>query len=158
MSEQEKEFSQFVHLHCHTDYSLYDGFQKQSSLVKRAKELNMKAVAITDHGKVGSFVKFYKSCKEEGIKPIFGIEAYIVNDLENKKSERFHLTILAKNLQGYRNILKLSTESHKHIVRVGRNEIPRIDWDILRDCSEGLIILSGNLIHAALKFNNLSFL
>ena len=141
-----EDFSKFVHLHCHTDYSLYDGFQKYSSLVARAKELNMKAIAVTDHGKVGSFIKFYKEAKNVGVKPIFGLEAYIAKNLDEYKSERYHLTVLAKNNEGYKNILRIATESHNHIVRVGRNEIPRINWDILKQHSEGLIILSGCIV------------
>lgn len=150
-----KEYAKFVHLHCHSDYSLYDGFQKIAiwdkqtgkkligGLVKRAADLNMKAIALTDHGKVGGFIKFYKACKVAGIKPIFGCENYICNNLENKKDERFHLTVLAKNYEGYKNLLKISTISHKYMVKVWNNEIPRIDWNILKQHFSGLVVLSG---------------
>ena len=104
--------SEFVHLHCHTDYSLYDGFQKVDSMVKRAKELDMPAIAVTDHGKVGSFIKFHKACEGIGngkVKPIFGCELYVVDNIENKKTKRHHLTVLAKNIEGYHNLLERPT-------------------------------------------------
>lgn len=133
----------FIHLHCHSDYSLYDGFQKIGNMVKRASELGMKGIAITDHGKIGSYIKFYKAAKKEKIKPVFGIEAYLAHNLSQNNSPRYHLTILAKNNIGYKNILKLSSESHKHIAKVFKNEIPRIDFNMLKENSEGLVILSG---------------
>lgn len=150
--DSENDYVKFAHLHCHSDYSLYDGFQKIAiykdkeivgGMVKRASDLKMKAIALTDHGKVGGFIKFYKACKALKIKPIFGIEAYLCENLEDRKSKRYHLTVLAKNEIGYRNILKLSSVSHNYIVKVFNNEIPRIDWQILKQYSEGLIILSG---------------
>jgi DNA polymerase-3 subunit alpha len=139
----EDKFEKFVHLHCHSDYSLYDGFQKVSAMVKKAKNLNMKAIALTDHGKVGGFIKFYKACRTEGINSIFGCETYICHDLQDKKSKRYHLTILAKNNDGYKNLLKLSSISHNYIARVGNNEIPRINFPLLKEYSSGLIVLSG---------------
>lgn len=134
----------FVHLHCHSDYSLYDGFQKIASIVDRASELGMKGIAITDHGKVGSYIKFYKACKKKNIKPIFGIEAYLCHNLDNGVREpRYHITLLAKNIEGYRNILRLATESHRHIVKIWGNEIPRISFEMLKKHGAGLVVLSG---------------
>lgn len=141
--EQNIQEQKFVHLHCHSDYSLYDGFQKIGSMVSRAAELGMKGIAITDHGKVGSFIKFYKAAKKEGIKPIFGIEAYICHDISKNNNPRYHLTLLAKNNTGYMNLLKLASKSHNHIARIFGNEIPRITPEMLREHSEGLIVLSG---------------
>jgi len=129
----------FVHLHCHTDYSLYDGFQTIEEMVGRAIELNFSSIAITDHGKVSGFIKFSKECKRQNIKPIFGIEAYIVDSLQEKKGKRYHLVLLAKNKIGYENILKLSTISHKNSYR----GFPRATLDILKKYRDGLIVLSG---------------
>lgn len=144
MSEElNREEQKFVHLHCHSDYSLYDGFQKIGTMVSRAAELGMKGIAITDHGKVGSFIKFYKAAKKAGIKPIFGLEAYICHDISKNNNPRYHLTLLAKNKIGYMNILKLASKSHNHIARIWNNEIPRITPEMLKEHSEGLIVLSG---------------
>ena len=133
----------FVHLHVHSDYSLYDGFQKVDKIVETVSNLGMKAVALTDHGKVAGLIAFYNACKAKGIKPILGLEAYVCDDLNDKKSKRNHLILLAKNNIGYKNLLKISTESHKYIVKIFNQEIPRVDFDILKENSEGLIVLSG---------------
>lgn len=132
----------FLHLHAHSSFSLYDGFQKVPNMVARAKELGMPGIALTDHGKVGGFIQLTKACKDHGIKPIYGIEHYLVDDLEDKKSKRFHQTILAKNNTGLENIYKLATIGAKNAAY----GFPRIDFDLLRDHSEGLIILSGCII------------
>lgn len=149
--------SPFAHLHCHTDYSLYDGFQKTQSMVLRAKELDMPAIAMTDHGKIGGFIKLHNYCTKkdpEGtkpddieygdkkIKPIFGVEAYCVDDVENKKAKKHHLTILAKNLEGYHNLLELVTLSHENTYR----GFPRMDFKMLKNLSSGLIVLSGCVV------------
>ncbi|MDO8609305.1 MAG: PHP domain-containing protein [bacterium] len=132
----------FVHLHCHSDYSTYDGFQKVEEIAKRAKELDFPAIALTDHGKAGGFIKFYKACKKENIKSILGEEIYLVDDITKKDSKRYHLTVLAKNIDGYKNLLRLSTISHQHLYR----GYPRLDLNLLKQYSSGIVILSGCVI------------
>ena len=134
----------FVHLHGHTEYSLLDGLTKIPQLVKRVKDLGMDAVAITDHGVMYGAIQFYKECLEQGIKPIIGVEMYIAKrshkDKEGKlDSEPFHLTVLAKNYQGYLNLMKLTTIAHIE----GYYYRPRVDKKLLKEFSEGLIALSG---------------
>ncbi len=134
----------FVHLHSHTEYSLLDGLSKIPSLVKRVKDLGMDALAITDHGVLYGAIEFYKCCKEAGVKPIIGVEMYVAKrsykDKEAKlDSEPFHLTVLAKNYQGYLNLMKLVTISHLE----GYYYRPRVDRNLLKEYSQGLIALSG---------------
>lgn len=136
--------SKFVHLHTHSHYSLLDGLSKIGPLVNRAKELGMDALAITDHGNLYGAVEFYKKAKKEGIKPIIGVEAYVAvgSRLSKKPKEdaiRFHLTLLVKNKDGYRNLSRLITKSHLE----GFYYKPRIDKDLLKEHSKGLICLSG---------------
>lgn len=136
--------AKFVHLHGHTEYSLLDGLSKIPNLVKKVKELGMDAVAITDHGAMYGAIEFYKACLEAGIKPIIGVEMYIAKrshtDKESKlDSEPFHLTVLAKNYQGYLNLMKLTTIAHCD----GYYYRPRVDKKLLKEFSEGLIGLSG---------------
>ena len=92
----------FVHLHVHSEYSLLDGAARVKSIVKKAKSLGMPAVAITDHGNMYAAVKFFDACKDEGIKPIFGCEFYVCDDLYNKKgkSKYQHLILIVKNETG----------------------------------------------------------
>ena len=136
----------FVHLHVHTEYSLLDGSGKIPLMVKRAKELGMKSLAITDHGVMYGCVDFYQAAVEEGIKPIIGCEIYIVPKSMNikqidKENETYHLVLLVKNEVGYNNLME--------IVSAGSIEgfyyKPRIDHDFLRRHSEGLIALSACL-------------
>lgn len=134
----------FVHLHNHTQYSLLDGLSKIPELVKTTKALGMNAIAITDHGVMFGAIEFYKACIEVGIKPIIGVEMYVAKrshkDKEGKMdSEPFHLTVLAKNYQGYLNLIKLTTIAH----RDGYYYRPRVDKALLREYHEGLIALSG---------------
>ncbi len=134
----------FVHLHSHTEYSLLDGLSKIPKLVKKVKELGMDALAITDHGVLYGAIEFYKECIAEGVKPIIGVEMYVAKrshkDKEGKlDSEPFHLTVLAKNYQGYLNLMKLVTISHVE----GYYYRPRVDKKLLKEFSEGLIALSG---------------
>lgn len=136
--------SRFVHLHGHSEYSLLDGLSKIPQLVKTVKDLGMEAVAITDHGVMYGAIEFYKTCKEAGIKPIVGIEMYVARrshtDKEGKlDSEPFHLTVLAKNYQGYLNLMKLTTIAHCQ----GYYYKPRVDKTLLKKFSRGLIALSG---------------
>lgn len=136
----------FVHLHLHTEYSLLDGACRIDSLIKRAKELNMHSLAITDHGVMYGVIDFYKACKKEGIKPVLGCEVYTApRTLKDKDpkldSEQGHLILLAKNNDGYQNLMKL--------VSIGFTEgfyyKPRIDYKLLEEYHEGLICLSACL-------------
>ncbi|MDD3102613.1 MAG: DNA polymerase III subunit alpha [Candidatus Cloacimonetes bacterium] len=133
----------FIHLHNHTQYSLLDGACRVDRMVKLAKELNMPAVAITDHGNLFGAIDFYHAAKKAGIKPIIGIEAYIINgDIESdfsKNDTRYHLVLLAKNYQGYKNLMKLSSASYIK----GFYYKPRISKALLAQHSEGLICLSA---------------
>ncbi len=136
----------FVHLHNHTEYSLLDGLSKIKEMVKRAKELNMKAIAITDHGNMYGVIKFYKACIEEGIKPIIGAEIYITKRTRHDKeagidSDYNHLVLLAKNQQGYKNLMKIISIANLE----GYYYKPRTDIDLLNQYHEGLICLSACL-------------
>ncbi len=136
----------FCHLHVHSHYSLLDGLSKIDDLIKRVKEAGMTAVALTDHGVMYGVVEFFKKAKKEGIKPIIGMEAYVApNGIHLKRAkideERFHLVLLAKNYQGYKNLIKLSTIAHLD----GFYYKPRIDNVLLKKYHEGLICLSGCL-------------
>lgn len=139
---------QFVHLHLHTDYSLLDGAIKIGPLAQRAAELKMPAVAITDHGNLYGALSFYHKMRAEGVKPIIGIEAYIARGSRHDKSgeglapgERAtnHIVLLAKDLTGYHNLVKLS--SFAYIEGFWRK--PRIDRELLARHSEGIIGLSA---------------
>lgn len=143
--------SDFIHIHNHSHYSLQDGACTVEDLVLAAKKNNMHAVAITDHGVMFGVSEFYKKATKEGIKPLIGMEAYIVidktrfdksGDFDNgrKKSKHYnHLLLLAKNKTGYKNLIKLTTIGHIE----GFYYRPRIDLEVLRKYSEGLICTSA---------------
>jgi len=136
--------TKFVHLHTHSHYSLLDGLSKVDGLVKLAKEYEMPAIALTDHGNMYGAIEFYRTCKKNDIKPIIGFEAYVTLDSRHEKragidNKRFHLTLLAKNNVGYKNLIKLVTLSNLE----GYYYKPRIDKEIMRKYSEGVIALSG---------------
>lgn len=137
----------FVHLHNHSHYSLLDGLSKLPDLVAAAKKQGANALALTDHGVMYGAIEFYEECKKAGIKPIIGCEVYIVNgDLEDRqglhsKRNYHHLTLLAKNNQGYRNLMKITTKAHLE----GYYYKPRINREILKAHSEGLICMTGCL-------------
>lgn len=133
----------FVHLHNHSHFSLYDGMQRMEVMALRAKQLGFKGIALTDHGKVGGFPSFKKACDAAGIKPIYGCEFYIVDDIKDKKSKIYHQTILAKNVEGYENINQLSSLSHKQIIKKFVNEFPCLTLEDLEEHKEGLIVTSG---------------
>lgn len=136
--------SDYVHLHNHTHHSLLDGLTKIPDLVRTVKELGMEATAITDHGTMSGTIEFYKAAQDGGIKPIFGMEAYVAarsrHDRDPQKDKaRYHLIILAMNDQGYRNLMKLSTLANLE----GMYYKPRIDHELLEKYNAGLIILSA---------------
>ena len=136
----------FIHLHVHTQYSLLDGAIRIDPLLKRAASYQMTSVAITDHGTMYGVVDFYNKAYKAGIKPIIGCEVYITpgsrfDRIPGEKGELFHLTLLAKNRQGYRNLCRLVTAAHLE----GFYYKPRVDKDVLAECSKGLIALSGCL-------------
>ena len=139
----------FVHLHIHSEFSLLDGANRIKDLPVRAKELGMKAIAITDHGVMYGVIDFYKACKKEGIKPIIGCEVYVAPrsrfDKEpNIDNHYYHLILLAKNNQGYKNLSKLVSLGFVD----GYYYKPRIDLEILEKYKDGLIVLSGCLAGA----------
>ena len=133
----------FVHLHNHTQYSLLDGACRVDRMIKLAKEYKMPAVAITDHGNLYGAIDFYLAAKKEGLKPIIGMEAYIINgeldDEHSKYDPRYHLILLARDYAGYKNLIKLSSISFID----GFYYKPRISKSILKNYNEGLICLSG---------------
>jgi DNA polymerase-3 subunit alpha len=131
--------SKFTHLHCHSHYSLLDGASHIKPLVARAKELGMDALALTDHGNLHGALKFYQACRKADINPIIGYEAYIVGNHRDADDSNYHLTVLAKNRTGYQNLLKLAS----HAFLDGFYRKPRIDHDLLKGHSDGLIVLSG---------------
>ena len=138
--------SNFIHLHVHSEYSLLDGLAKIPDLLKRAVELKMPAIALTDHGSMYGSFKFYKEAKKTPVKPIVGVEAYQAKRSRFDKQsgvdkDRYHLTLLAKNAIGYKNLMKLTTLAHLE----GFYYKPRIDMEVLEKYAEGLICLSGCL-------------
>jgi len=138
--------SKFTHLHVHSHYSLLDGLPKIDQLLERTKEMGMDSIALTDHGNMYGAIEFYKKAKAKGIKPILGAEIYIA--FEGMRQERpgiddkiYHLIVLAKNEEGYRNLVKLLTKAHLE----GFYYKPRVDEELLSQHAEGLIALSGCL-------------
>ncbi|MBL9164981.1 MAG: DNA polymerase III subunit alpha [Planctomycetaceae bacterium] len=136
----------FVHLHCHSHYSLLDGASPIKGLVGRAKELGMNALALTDHGNLYGALEFYKAAKEAGINPVLGYEAYVApgsrfdkSGALSSKEATYHLTLLAKNKIGFRNLIKMASRAYLE----GFYHKPRIDRALLEEYSEGIICLSG---------------
>ena len=137
---------EFAHLHVHTEYSLLDGSAKISELVKRAKELGMDSLAITDHGAMFGVIDFYKACKENDVKPIIGCEVYVAPTSRFEKNSResvsyYHLVLLAENMEGYQNLIKLVSLGYTE----GFYYKPRVDEELLRKYHGGLIATSACL-------------
>ena len=136
----------FTHLHVHSHYSLLDGLPKIDELLDYVKELGMDSVALTDHGNIYGAVEFYKKAKEKGIKPIIGSEIYLALERMSQKrpnidDKKYHLVLLVKNEEGYKNLVKLLTKAHLE----GFYYKPRVDEELLAKYSSGLICLSACL-------------
>ena len=134
----------FAHLHVHTEYSLLDGFSKIKKLIKRVQEMEMPAVAITDHGTMFGVIEFFKTASEAGVKPIIGLEAYLAARRMSDRDQQYdktssHLLLLAENQTGYKNLLKIASAAQME----GFYYYPRIDHEFLAAHSEGLIATSG---------------
>src|SRR5512140_2461888 len=145
MSDVQSAEQPFVHLHVHTEFSLLDGLSKIDKLVARAAELGMESLAITDHGTMFGVIQFYRACKKAVVKPIIGMEGYLArHDMRvHDQSERqpFHLLLLAKDLTGYKNLLKIASVAQLE----GFYSKPRVDKDFLAAHAEGIICTSGCL-------------
>ena len=133
----------FTHLHVHTEYSLLDGLCRITQLISKAKDFGMNSIAITDHGSMHGVIDFYRAAKEADIKPIIGCEVYVAETERQSRNvsdkNSYHLTLLAKNQQGYHNLIQLVTKAHLE----GFYYKPRVDKELLAHYSEGLIALSG---------------
>ena len=151
--------SSFTHLHVHTEYSILDGASRVGDIVKAAVADGQPALGITDHGNMYGIVDFYRACRAEGIKPIIGTEAYMAHEHRSERPPRrgkmddgggstesgaklyYHLTLLAENNTGYKNLIQLSSRAFLE----GYYYKPRLDWDLLAEHSEGLIATTGCL-------------
>jgi len=138
--------SDFVHLHCHSEYSLLDGLGRTADLAKEAARLGQPALALTDHGVMHGAIEFFRNCKKQGVKPIIGVEAYLtphghsMADRDPQKDNvRHHLLLLAQNMTGYKNLLKICSDAQLE----GFYYRPRIDADFLAAHAEGLICTTG---------------
>ena len=147
MSKDYEEFvkTDFVHLHNHSEYSPLDGMTKPEEMIKIAEKNEQKAVAITDHGSMGGYIRFKEAAEMSSVLPIYGVEAYFVDDVtmdtKDKKKERYHLTLLAMNDTGLKNLFKI------HSIAWNKNFYvkPRVDFTLLEGLNEGIIALSGCL-------------
>lgn len=135
----------FTHLHVHTEYSLLDGFSRIDLLLDRAKELGMDSLAITDHGQMYGVIEFYKQAKKRGIKPIIGCEVYVSEKdhtiKESSNRRYYHLILLAKNMEGYKNLIKIVSEAYVN----GFYYKPRVSFDFIKKHSDNIIALSACL-------------
>ena len=144
----------FTHLHVHTEYSLLDGSSKIKEITARAKELNMESLAITDHGVMYGVIDFYRAAKEAGIKPIIGCEIYVSpgsrfeRESGNSEDRYYHLVLLAENDLGYHNLMKIVSKGFTE----GYYYKPRVDYEVLREYSEGIIALSACLAGEVQKY------
>ncbi|MFO7951753.1 MAG: PHP domain-containing protein, partial [Bacillota bacterium] len=138
--------SDFVHLHCHSEYSLLDGAARYRAIVGRAAQTGMPAVAITDHGTMFGVIDFYRVAKEAGVKPILGCEVYVsprsrLDKEVGKDDWQYHLVLLAQNETGYKNLMQLVSAGFLE----GFYYKPRVDHELLKKYNQGLIALSACL-------------
>ena len=149
----------FTHLHVHTEYSLLDGAARIGELVKAASDDGQKALGITDHGNMYGILDFYRACRDHGVKPIIGTEAYMAHETRYERFSRrgrmddsggetdtgqkimYHLTLLAENNVGYKNMIQLASRAFLE----GYYYKPRVDWEVLDNHSEGIIATTGCL-------------
>src|SRR6186997_1918966 len=131
----------FVHLHVHSEYSILDGACRIPDLAARAAELEMPAVALTDHGSLAGAVELYRETGKHGVKPLLGCEVYVTDDRRALKRDYAHLTLLAESNEGYANLIKLVSSGYLE----GYYYKPRVDWELLERHSKGLVALSGCL-------------
>ena len=131
----------FVHLHVHSEYSILDGACRIPALTARAAELEMPAVALTDHGSLAGAVELYRECGKQGVKPVLGCEVYVADDRRRQAKGYAHLTLLAETNEGYGNLIKLSSLGYLE----GYYYKPRVDWELLERHSKGIVALSGCL-------------
>jgi DNA polymerase-3 subunit alpha len=131
----------FVHLHVHSEYSILDGACRIPALAARAAELEMPAVALTDHGSLAGAIDLYKAAGRQGVKPLLGCEVYVADDRRSRTRGYAHLTLLAESNEGYANLIKLSSLGYLE----GYFAKPRVDWELLETYAPGLVALSGCL-------------
>lgn len=124
----------YVNLHCHSSYSVRDGISRLNEIVSRSKELGMSAVCISEHGSMASCYRFYKECKSQDIKPIIACEFYYATDIKEKE-KNYHLLLIAKNNEGYKNLCRLSSEAYIN----GFYRKPRIDFELIKKYRDGII-------------------
>ena len=134
-----QKMAKFVHLHNHTEYSLLDGLSRVKRLFTHVRENNMDAIAITDHGAMYGAIEFFKEGKKQEVKPIIGLEGYVTRDMQEKIKDNYHITLLAKNYEGYKNLMKLTSIAHME----GYYYRPRFTKEILKEYSNGIICFSG---------------
>src|ERR671916_684886 len=131
----------FVHLHVHSECSILDGACRIPDLAARAAELEMPAVALTDHGSLAGAVELYREAGKQGVKPIVGCEVYVADDRRAQQKGYHHLTLLAESNEGYANLIKLSSLGSLE----GYYYKPRVDWELLERHARGIVALSGCL-------------
>ncbi|MDX6503517.1 MAG: polymerase subunit alpha [Gaiellaceae bacterium] len=131
----------FVHLHVHSEYSILDGACRIPELAAKAAQLEMPAVALTDHGSLAGTIEFTKETRKQGVKPVIGCEVYVADDRRAQKKGYAHLTLLAESNEGYANLIRLSSLGYLE----GYYYKPRVDWELLAQYGKGLVALSGCL-------------
>ena len=148
MSGLAVQHSEFVHLHVHSEYSLLDGAAQLEKLVQKAKDLRLPAIALTDHGNLFGAIDFYLAAQKAGVKPILGCELYVAPGSRKERGSQDggyeganHLTVLARNRAGYRNLIKLVSKAYLE----GFYYKPRVDRELLAEHADGLVVLSGCL-------------
>src|SRR5437868_3068801 len=131
----------FVHLHVHSEYSILDGACRIPALAARAAELDMPAVALTDHGSLAGAIELYREAGKQGVKPLIGCEVYVCDDRRAQTKGYAHLTLLSETNEGYANLIKLASTGYLE----GYYYKPRVDWELLDRHAAGLVALSGCL-------------